>query len=146
MIKAHLLGFLNEQIDLKIAEFENLIVDVRASNNDTKSSMGDKYETSREMLQQEINRLQSQLKVQLDQKAALSKISSESCDIVKNGAIVQTKYAYFFVSVGFGEFNFNSQKIFAVSPKAPLIQAIWAMSAGSQFVFNGVSQEILAIY
>ncbi|MET3732611.1 hypothetical protein [Moheibacter stercoris] len=146
MNKADLLGYLNEQIDLKIAEFENLIADVRSSNNDTKSSMGDKYETSREMLQQEINRLQSQLKVQLDQKAALSKISSEPCDIVKNGAIVQTKYAYFFVSVGFGEIILEGQKIFAVSPEAPLIQAIWGFSSGSQFVFNGVSQEILAIY
>ena len=28
--------------------------------NDTKSSMGDKYETSREMAQQELNRLQKQ--------------------------------------------------------------------------------------
>lgn len=146
MNKAELVSYLNEQIDLKIAEFENLIADVRASNNDTKSSMGDKYETSREMLQQEINRLQSQLKVQLDQKAALSKISSESCETVKNGAIVQTKQAYFFVSVGFGEFNFNSHKIFAVSPEAPLIQAIWGFSSGSQFVFNGVLQEILAVY
>lgn len=146
MNKAELVRYLNEQIDLKIAEFENLIADVRASNNDTKSSMGDKYETSREMLQQEINRLQSQLKVQLDQKAALSKISSEPCEIVKNGAIVQTKQAYFFVSVGIGEIILEGQKIFAVSPEAPLIKVIWGLSAGAQFQFNSVSQEILAIY
>ena len=56
-MKAELYQFITEQIDDKITYLNGLIDDLRASNNDTKSSMGDKYETSREMMQQEITKL-----------------------------------------------------------------------------------------
>ena len=52
---------IEENIQHKIDYLLGLIEDLRVSNNDTKSSMGDKYETSREMMQQEITRIQNQL-------------------------------------------------------------------------------------
>jgi hypothetical protein len=48
--------------------------------------MGDKYETGREMLQQEINNLQRQLNESLNQQSIIQKISSDPSSKVQNGA------------------------------------------------------------
>ena len=45
MDKEKLLQLINQKLSDKIQNFEKLIDETRASNNDTKSSMGDKYET-----------------------------------------------------------------------------------------------------
>ena len=62
MNKTEILNLVQEKISEKIRNLERLISETRESNNETKSSMGDKYETGREMLQQEINALFCQRK------------------------------------------------------------------------------------
>lgn len=61
MKKLEILETVRDKVLEKIEYLDRLISETRASSNDTKSSMGDKYETGREMLQQEINKLQTQL-------------------------------------------------------------------------------------
>ena len=73
MKKEEILHIIKNKISAKIKIFENLIVETRASSNDTKSSMGDKYETGREMLQQEINNIQRQLNEVLNQQGFFQK-------------------------------------------------------------------------
>lgn len=68
MDKILIINVVKHQLTEKITKLENLISETRASSNDTKSSMGDKYETGREMLQQEINNLQIQLNEILKQQ------------------------------------------------------------------------------
>ena len=56
-IKQHLYTLCCEYVAQRIAEATQAIADTQeAVNNETKSTAGDKYETSREMMQQEINR------------------------------------------------------------------------------------------
>lgn len=129
----------------KIDDLKRLIDDLRSSNSETKSSMGDKYETSREMLAQEINHLQNQLKVQYDFQNTLSKITSDPCNSVQNGALVQTDKGKFYISVGLGEIQNSDQKVFAVSADAPLVKAMWNLEVGNEFVFNSISQKILDV-
>jgi hypothetical protein len=61
MNKSEILKIIHQKLSQKIETLEKMIAETRASNNETKSSMGDKYETSREMVQQEINNLQIQM-------------------------------------------------------------------------------------
>lgn len=145
MNKEEILNELKSRIHQKITDLENLIAETRESNNETKSSMGDKYETGREMLAQQINHLQNQLKIQLEYQNALSHISSDACDKVKNGTLVQTDKGWFYISIGFGEMNLGSQKIFVVSPEAPLVKTMWNLKMGDDFQFNSITQNILSI-
>jgi regulator of replication initiation timing len=103
MNKQEILNIVNAKITDKIRSFENLIAETRASNNDTKSSMGDKYETGREMLQQEINNLQRQLNETLNQQAVLQKITADPSEKVQNGALVKTNKGLFYISASLGE-------------------------------------------
>lgn len=146
MNKEQILNTIKIKVEEKVQTFENLIAETRASNNDTKSSMGDKYETGREMLQQEINNLQRQLNETLNQQAVLQKITSEPSLKIQNGALVKTDKGLFYVSVSVGEIIFDQQKIMTVSAESPLIKAMAGKVKGDQFMINTLQQTIEEIW
>ena len=150
MNKTELIKLINQKLSEKIQTFEKLIAETRASNNDTKSSMGDKYETGREMLQQEINNLQVQLNEVLKQqdflKTSFDKLRmTKKFDKAEKGAIVKTEKGLFFISVSLGEINFDNQKIICISPESPLAKAMNGKQKGEVFSLNNMSQKIVDI-
>lgn len=146
MDKQELLNTIKTKISDKIRSFESLIDETRASNNDTKSSMGDKYETGREMLQQEINNLQRQLNESLNQLSVIWKISAEPSDKVQTGALVKTDKGLFYVAVSAGEIISGSQKIMTVSAESPLVKAMLGKKSGEEFLINNIHQKITDIW
>lgn len=137
---------LENKISEKISHLERLIEEARASNNDTKSSMGDKYETSREMLQQEIKNLQKQLNEVLSQQAVFRRISADSCSKVQNGALVKTDKGIFYISVSAGDMMIGGKKVTAVSPEAPLAKMMFGRKMGETFAVNTIEQTIQEIW
>ena len=150
MDKQKLSLLISQKLSEKIQNFEKLIAETRASNNDTKSSMGDKYETGREMLQQEINNLQVQLNEVLKQqdflKTSFDKLRmTKKFDKAEKGAIVKTERGLFFISVSLGEVTFDNQKIICISPESPLAKAMNGKQKDEGFSLNNMSQKILII-
>lgn len=144
--KTELLLLIKTKLSEKIQQLEKLIAETRASNNDTKSSMGDKYETGREMLQQEINNLQVQLNEVLKQQDFLNMILPKSSEKAEKGAIVKTEKGLFFISVSLGEVNFENQKIICVSPESPLAKAMSGKQKNEVFSINNMNQKIENIW
>lgn len=142
MNKENILQILKDKISEKIKTFENLIAETRASSNDTKSSMGDKYETGREMLQQEINNIQRQLNETLNQQNFLKKLNTEVCTKVQNGALVKTDKGFFYISVSSGEVVFEGKKIMTISSESPLAKAMFGKKIAETFIINNVNQVI----
>lgn len=145
MDKSNLIKLTSTKLSEKIQNFEKLIAETRASSNDTKSSMGDKYETGREMLQQEINNLQTQLNEVLKQQGFLKTILIKPSDKAEKGAIVKTEKGLFFISVSLGEVTFENQKIICISPESPLAKAMNGKQKGDVFSLNNMSQKIVDI-
>lgn len=146
MYKSSLIDIIKSKLSEKIRNFEKLIAETRASNNDTKSSMGDKYETGREMLQQEINNLQVQLNEVLRQQDFLKTILIKPSDKAEKGAIVKTEKGLFFISVSLGEITFENQKIICISPESPLAKAMNGKQKGEAFSLNNMNQKIIDIF
>ena len=146
MNKEKLLEIIKNKISEKIQKFEDLIAETRASNNDTKSSMGDKYETGREMLQQEINNLQRQLNESLNQQTILQKMTSEPSSKVQNGALVKISRGLFYISASIGEIVYEKQKVMTVSAESPLVKAMIGLNKGQTFSINNVNQTIEEIW
>lgn len=146
MNKQEIINTINTKITGKIRNFETLIVETRASNNDTKSSMGDKYETGREMLQQEINNLQRQLNETLNQQAVLQKITSDPSEKVQNGALVKTDKGLFYIAASIGEITVENQKVMTVSAESPLVKAMFGKKMGDVFAINTMNQVIENIW
>ena len=145
-MKSELLEIIHQKISEKIQKLEQLIAETRASNNDTKSSMGDKYETSREMLQQEINHLQIQLNEHLKSQKILKNINPNPHKIVTLGSLVETEKGIFFIAISLGEILFNQEKIFVISAESPLAKAMNGKKTGESFVVNNLSQIIKNIW
>ncbi|MEJ5106409.1 hypothetical protein [Chryseobacterium sp. MYb328] len=146
MNKEEIINIAKTKLADKIQYFENLIAETRASNNDTKSSMGDKYETGREMLQQEINNLQRQLNEVLNQQAILQKITSDPSEKVQNGALVKTDKGLFYIAASMGEFLCDNKKIMTVSAESPLVKAMFGKKMGETFTINNINQNIENIW
>ncbi|WP_294324735.1 hypothetical protein [Chryseobacterium endophyticum] len=146
MDKSKILTAVKTKIADKIQKFERLIEETRASNNDTKSSMGDKYETGREMLQQEINNLQRQLNESLQQQLLVQKINGEPSSKVQNGALIKTDKGLFYISASVGEILSENRKIMTVSAESPLVKAMAGLTTGQNFFVNAISQTIEGIW
>jgi len=118
-----------------------------ASNNDTKSSMGDKYETSREMLQQDLNRLQQQLaetNLMLFSLNALKiKINPLGIDV---GVMVHTTIGVFYIAVSLGNVLFQLKQIQVISQASPLAKILKGKKTGDSFTLNAQTQKILEVY
>lgn len=126
----------------KISYLNSLIDDLRASNNDTKSSMGDKYETSREMMQQEITRIQNQLNEVLIQQEQFLKIGVKDSQTIINGSYIETSMGNFVIACSLGEIKFEEKKIFVLSNQTPLAQVLLGKCEGDKFEMNGKSFKI----
>ncbi|WP_419870233.1 hypothetical protein [Chryseobacterium sp. CT-SW4] len=146
MDKSEILHIIKEKLSEKAQNLEYLISETRASNNDTKSSMGDKYETGREMLQQEINNLQRQLNEVMNQQAGIQKLNTEPSVQVQSGALVKTDKGIFYVAVSIGEIVWDGKKIITVSPESPLVKAMFGKKLGETFSINNIQQGIEKIW
>lgn len=113
---------------------------------ETKSSMGDKYETGREMMMQERNRLGKQLDLLIDQRTTLESIDPDkNHDEIKHGALVSSDKSLFFISAALGQLEVGSKSVFVISGNAPISKTMEGKKEGDVFTFNGVSHSIEAI-
>ncbi|HEY4538760.1 MAG TPA: hypothetical protein VIG94_01970 [Faecalibacter sp.] len=136
-MKQELKNAIEQVIADKIKYLEHLIDDLRTSNTETKSSMGDKYETSREMMQQEITRIQNQLNEVLMQQESFLKIGVKESQIIVDGSYIETSMGNFVIACSLGEIKFEDKKIFVLSNQTPLAQKLWGKCEGDKFEING---------
>ncbi len=118
----------------------------QAAKDDTKSSAGDKYETSREMMQQETDRNMAQLNEANKLKVALNHINpiiaSETAD---TGSIVKTNNGNFYLAISAGVLNVNGEVYMAISPASPIGIKMKGLKAGNEFEVNGKGYIIESI-
>lgn len=109
-----------------------------ASNDDTKSSAGDKFETTREMMQQDIARNKNLLFDGQQNLQLLTSLESVSAagDTVRNGSVVYTSKGIFYISISAGQLNVDDQIVFAISAASPIGQLLIGKKAADSFSFN----------
>jgi len=146
MDKTQLVHLVKTKLTDKASNLEKLIRETQESNSETKSSMGDKYETSREMIQQEINNLQRQLNECLEQQNSITKLTAENCTEVKLGAVAETKLGFFYVATSVGMISFRGMKIHTVSTESPIAKVMNGKIKDETFTMNGTTQTLKNIY
>lgn len=128
----------------KINMLTTALKDLRESSiNETKSSAGDKFETTRAMLHAEQERIGRQLKEAMDQKTNLDNIniSINSAQITK-GSLVKTNKGYLFVSIALGKINLDGIQVIALSPQSPLGYRLMGLKENDNAEVNGTSYFI----
>ena len=118
----------------------------QASNDDTKSSAGDKYETGREMAQQETNRNLTQLNEANKLMVLLNQISTNGQGGTADaGSIVVTNNGIFYLSISAGTINLDGKTYFAISPGSPIGMKMKGCKAGDEFSLNGKGYKVIDI-
>jgi transcription elongation GreA/GreB family factor len=115
-----------------------------ASNDDTKSSAGDKFETTREMMQQDIFRNKTLL---ADAKQSLFQLENlqqqnHGGDSVRSGALVYTNQGTFYISISAGQLSLDGSPVFAISSASPVGQLFIGKKVNEEFSFNGKQYKI----
>ncbi len=114
--KEHLLNEIQLQLDMRIAALEQAVEAAKESrDSDTKSSAGDKYETGREMAQQEMDKQQAQLAKTRLMKLDLSRINPEQkMSEAGFGSLVSCDSGNYFLSVALGKVDFGGSAYFCL--------------------------------
>jgi transcription elongation GreA/GreB family factor len=128
----------------KIETIEDTISELkRSAASETKSSVGDKYETGRAMIQLEIEKNLVQLKVWKSQYAEVERIDpNKSNDRVDLGAIVKCSHANFFIAQACAKVIVGDETYFTISPEAPIAKAMLNKVKDSEFIFNSTKIRI----
>lgn len=147
VLKHKLYGHCRKVVEERIAEAKNTMVEAqKAAEQETKSSAGDKYETGREMLQQEQNKASLQLMELLKLKKGLDELNpARVCTQVEPGCLLQTDKGNFYFSVSLGQLNLEGQVFMVISPVAPLAQLLAGKTVGEQVQLNGRTYSLEAL-
>lgn len=117
-----------------------------ASNDDTKSSAGDKFETSREMAQQDINRNKQLLADAQQQRAVLQSLADiGETNTVRSGSLVLTNQGSLYISISAGQLQLEGKTYFAISAASPIGKLLIGKAVGEKFDFNGKTYIIEGI-
>lgn len=148
--KQKLLATCKAVIDKKITALNEALAEATdAGNNETKSTAGDKHETSRAMMQIDQEKLGKQIQEWEIQKAILEKINPDSyreektSNIISLGSFIQTNRGYFFIAANIGKIKADDKEVMVISTQSPLGICFMKHKAGNEFEFNGVSYQII---
>lgn len=146
-IKRKLLELILKQIDDKInilqSEF-NVYKDSAA--NETKSTAGDKHDTSKSMMQLEQEKMSSQLGDILSQKKVLLNISVNSKQkSIGLGSLVYTSNGIFFLSIFTKPIALDNQNYFPVSIQSPIGKELLKSKKGSTITINAKQYTVVDI-
>ncbi|MES2703102.1 MAG: 3-oxoacyl-ACP synthase [Bacteroidota bacterium] len=114
-----------------------------AANEESKSSAGDKFETGREVMQQEIDLNLTRLGEVNKLKEALEKIPFDiTSDTIQPGSVVKTSNGNYYLAIGAGKLNVDGSTYYSISPAAPIGTQLSGLKVGDQFNFNGKDYKI----
>ncbi len=134
-------------IKSKEAEIRKSIAEAQeAANDDTKSSAGDKFETGRELMQQEIDLNLSRLSELNNLKTILDRIiPAQKGSTVSPGSLVYTTNGNFYIAIGAGQLTVGNDKYYAISAASPIGAKMAGQKAGYEFLLNGKKFKIESV-
>jgi transcription elongation GreA/GreB family factor len=112
-------------------------------DSDTKSSAGDKFETGREMMQREMDKISASIDQSKNQLNFLSKINlNRPYSIVDLGCLIITDQDIYYISIGLGKVEINAELIYAISLDSPIGQIFKGKRVGDILEFRGKTLTI----
>ena len=142
--KSELRNFVKDTISGKVKKLEFYLNFTLEASRDIKKTS--KYDSFREEIQDEIYHLDKQMFSLKNMQRQMQKILNSESETVKLGSLVMTNKARFYISVSLGEFFFQDERYYAISPESPMAQTMMGMKAGDSFILNNIHQEILEIF
>jgi transcription elongation GreA/GreB family factor len=137
-----------ELIEHRIGVAKQAIANAREiSNQEEKSTVGDKYETARAMGQLEQDMYSRQLTENLKELSTLQSVDVNNIHTeIGAGSFVQCAGISFFIAAGLGKHAVDEKPILFLSPNAPLAKILLHKKAGDSFIFNSANTVIEDVF
>ena len=146
-MKSTILAYVKTYLDKRMqTSLDAMNAAQESANGESKSSAGDKYETSRAMGQLDRDMHARMYQQTLEERKLVERID-ESLIYKKGalGALLQTTMGDFFLSVSIGNINIDEKPIMIISPQSPVGALLMGKIVGDKFSFRGKEAEILWI-
>ncbi|WP_310587133.1 3-oxoacyl-ACP synthase [Tellurirhabdus bombi] len=146
-IKTQLYQHCLDYVDQRISTAQTAMKAAQAAaNEESKSSAGDKYETTRAMMQIERDQCARQLTEALKLRQELAGIDlDKTFPTVQPGSLVLTNRGTFFLGISIGKININQDTFLVVSAASPIGSQLLGRRVGDEISFNKVAYRILQI-
>ena len=114
--------------------------------SEIKNSAGDKHETSRAMIQLELEKLGKQIyEIELnDEKLNTIKVFKTSTS-VSLGSVIFTNKANYYIAIAADSCQVNSRVFYCISPQSPIGKLLIGKKINESIIFNDVESIILEI-
>lgn len=136
-------NYVKKVIAEKIEKLKKFIEFTLEASRDIKKTP--KYDSMREEMQEEIYQMQRQLGALNDLQRNMSKVLNKTTGRVQLGSLVITNKARFYISVSLGEFFFEGDRFYAISPESPMAKKMMGMQSGDSFTLNNIHQKIVEV-
>jgi hypothetical protein len=142
--KHYLLRHIQQTLEDKLAAFQADAMDLKSSlENESKSSAGDKHNTSRAMIHIEQEKLGEQIGQTQQQLQKIQQImNSNTSELIGFGSFVKTDAANFILGLSLGRIKIDEQLIFGISMESPIGQQLLNKKQGDLFSFMQKEVEI----
>ena len=147
-IKRQLYQYCQAQLKERIERTRAAYQDAQeAANEEIKSSAGDKYETGRSMMLQEMDKHGQYLSETLKLKNALDQMDVyDKSNIISQGSLVVTNNGVFYLAISMGSVKIEGKQYFVISPASPIGSKLMDMQAGGSFELNGRNFTIAEVF
>ncbi len=130
-IQANLRSILENTLEEARREY---LLAKESRDSDTKSSAGDKFETGREMMQREMDKLSALVDNTLNAIAKLDRLADlPASKVISEGSLVETDQETYFISIGYGKLD----SIYAISIESPLGLELKGKRVGDRIEMRG---------
>lgn len=142
-LQSHCIAYADTRIETARVAMETAQA---AANAEEKSSAGDKYETTRAMMQIERDKAAEQLEEGLKLKrVAESIILQTNSTRIGLGSLVVTDAVHFYIAISAGKVDIGDQSFLTVSAQAPIALTLLQLKQGDSFMFNKQKLSICEI-
>jgi hypothetical protein len=144
ILKKQLLEACKRYVDSRIhTARESMQYAQEAANEESKSSVGDKYETGRAIMQIERDKAAEQLDEAIKLKNTVDGINLDaSTEKVVLGSLIWTNTKNIFIAIGIGRLMLDEKEFLVVAPTSPLGRTLMGKKVKDQLTFNN---EVLTI-
>lgn len=153
-VVAHVKALLDERMQVAWAAMEAA---QESANDQGKSSIGDKYETSRSMGQLDRNMHARQYEQARQERLILEKIGEGDAPVRSSagrssavrssvGSLLETTAGWFFIAVSLGAVKIENETVIAVSSSSPVGASLLGKEPGTFFEFMKKQHRIVALH
>lgn len=136
-----------EEVSRRVEQLNTLLQDaLTATAGETKSTAGDKHETSRAMAQLEQEKLGGQLSELNKLQEVIYRIDpTKQHTTIQLGSLCETSNGWFYLSVGIGAILVDGKQLFCMTPAAPLGKLLLGKKAGDVLDWQGKKIELIQV-